>query len=251
MTGSSSAKKETRRLGLLADLGHALSVPSRICDLGCGNGNGVREYLALGHDAYGCDLQFKEGPHVGDLERAGRLRRITMEPYALPFEDDMFDFLYSEYVLEHVQNYDEMLAEIHRVLRPGGVSLHVFAPRYSPIEPHVKAPLATLIQGTPWMFLCMSLGFSRPMWQGRSRREAAREASEYLRTRTNYLGTRRIRKLVEARFPTYRFCEKEALGRSGFARYDPIVRWIPIAPFLLRNLVASVLFLRKDPSPTP
>ncbi len=134
MATPSRTTKEMRRLGLLADLGHALPTPSRICDLGCGNGNGVQEYVDLGHDAYGCDLQFKEGPLVDDLERSGRLRRITLEPYALPFEDGTFDFVFSEYVLEHVQDHDELLAEIQRVLRPGGVSLHVFAPRYSLLE---------------------------------------------------------------------------------------------------------------------
>ncbi len=96
----------------------------------------------------------------------------------------------------------------------------------------------------------MSLGFSRHMQKGRSAREAAREASEYLRTSTNYLSTRQIRRLVEKHFSMYRFCEKEATRHSGFRRYYPVVKAVPFAPFLLRNSQVSVLFLQKEPGPT-
>src|SRR5690606_33161173 len=39
---------------------------------------------------------------------------------ALPFDDRTFDLVWSHYVLEHVAQPEQMLAEIARVIRPGG-----------------------------------------------------------------------------------------------------------------------------------
>lgn len=43
----------------------------------------------------------------------------------IPFDDETFDVVFSSHVLEHVPHIDELLSEIFRVLKPGGVSLHV------------------------------------------------------------------------------------------------------------------------------
>lgn len=40
----------------------------------------------------------------------------------IPYENGIFDMLYCDYVLEHVENPERSLAEVHRVLRPGGSS---------------------------------------------------------------------------------------------------------------------------------
>lgn len=42
---------------------------------------------------------------------------------ALPFGDDAFDVVWSNYVLEHVADPEAMLSEVARVLRPGGYFL--------------------------------------------------------------------------------------------------------------------------------
>src|SRR5262249_45270721 len=38
----------------------------------------------------------------------------------LPFDENSFDFAFSQSVLEHVVGWEETLAELRRVLRPGG-----------------------------------------------------------------------------------------------------------------------------------
>jgi len=40
----------------------------------------------------------------------------------IPFDDGTFDYVINKEVMEHVENLDEALAEIHRVLKPGGKS---------------------------------------------------------------------------------------------------------------------------------
>ncbi len=53
---------------------------------------------------------------------------FPVQPYdghRLPFADDSFDLLYSSHVMEHVRHFDAFQGELLRVLRPGGLALHV------------------------------------------------------------------------------------------------------------------------------
>jgi len=43
----------------------------------------------------------------------------------LPFADARFDLVYSSHVMEHVAHFDAFQSELARVLRPGGLALHV------------------------------------------------------------------------------------------------------------------------------
>lgn len=131
---------------LLEGLTGNVALGSRILDFGCGNGNMVHGLCCLGFDAYGCDFDFGEGPHADELTARGRLRLIGRHPYALPFDDHSFDVVVSDQVFEHVVDYDIALGEIRRVLRDKGESLHVFPSRYTPIEPHVRVPGATVFR---------------------------------------------------------------------------------------------------------
>ncbi len=75
---------------------------------------------------FGCDLNFKESPHVSYLQERHLIRLINQNPYRLPFEDKTFDIVISNRVFEHVKNYSSSLSEINRVLKPGGVSLNIY-----------------------------------------------------------------------------------------------------------------------------
>lgn len=62
----------------------------------------------------------------------------------LPFADASFDLIVCHTVIEHVQNVDQVLVEMARVLRPGG-QLHLEAPNYIwPEEPHVRIVMPPL-----------------------------------------------------------------------------------------------------------
>jgi SAM-dependent methyltransferase len=75
------------------------------------------------------------------------LRRIDAE--ALPFENDRFDVVYSWGVIHHTAHPDQMIAEIHRVLKPGGLFLGMMYGRRSVIALRFWVRHA-LLKGRPW-----------------------------------------------------------------------------------------------------
>ncbi len=63
------------------------------------------------------------------IESAHRSDRITSiidyDGRNIPFPDASFDVVFSSYVMEHVLDGKALHSEIHRVLRPGGICLHI------------------------------------------------------------------------------------------------------------------------------
>jgi ubiquinone/menaquinone biosynthesis C-methylase UbiE len=93
-----------------------------VLDVGCGQGIDLYRYAAAGARATGIDLTPR---HVA-LARA-HLRAMGVQAEVIigdaermPFPDDSFDWVSSNGVLHHTPDIRQALAEIRRVLRPGG-----------------------------------------------------------------------------------------------------------------------------------
>jgi SAM-dependent methyltransferase len=85
-------------------------------------------------ECHGADL-FPPGLFAPFHEFSGLDYRQLTDPVALPYPDAHFDTIIADGVLEHVEDADRSLAELHRVLRPGGVLLIDALPnRYSYTE---------------------------------------------------------------------------------------------------------------------
>jgi len=96
--------------------------PGSVLDWGCGWGQVSALLRERGVDVHPFDYRPDE-PRPGEarLERFPDLVcTFSPEPVTLPFEDASFDAVLSCGVLEHVQDPAGSLAELHRVLRPGG-----------------------------------------------------------------------------------------------------------------------------------
>ena len=52
---------------------------------------------------------------------------ISMDAMDMDFADNGFDFVYSRFFLEHIEDIRRLAEEIRRVLKPGGKTYHVFA----------------------------------------------------------------------------------------------------------------------------
>jgi SAM-dependent methyltransferase len=97
----------------------------RVLDYGCGAGQIVGLLRERGVDAWGCDV-FYEGGDYSEQIPVGLERYISRMDANIPFADGSFDIVVSNQVMEHVADLDGALAEIARVLKPGGVALNVF-----------------------------------------------------------------------------------------------------------------------------
>lgn len=88
----------------------------RVLDLGCRSG-AVTAHFVDGNEVTGMDVD------PSALERAAERGIATVRANAeepLPFEDDGFDAVVAGELLEHVRNPEDVVAEVVRVLRPGG-----------------------------------------------------------------------------------------------------------------------------------
>jgi cyclopropane fatty-acyl-phospholipid synthase-like methyltransferase len=236
------------QLRVVADAGFVLRAGMRILDLGCGEGNSVRALRAAGYDAVGCDVVVRDLPHTRELAAAGLVRPIGMQPYRLPFGDQEFDLILSSEVLEHVMNYEDFIAENHRVQKQGGLSMHIFPGRYTPIEMHVMVPLASVQRSYPWLLLWAMLGIRNRFQKGRGFREVARLNRDYLRDHTNYPSTPTVRRLFERWFAKVEFREELFLRTSASRRAKLVNRVVGALPFLLpiyRNCWNRVLLARR------
>jgi SAM-dependent methyltransferase len=95
----------------------------KVLDIGCGRRK-LPNSIGLDHVALpGVDI-------VADLNQR------------LPFEDNEFDVVHADQVLEHISNLTDLVYEIHRVLKPGGKLIaHVpyFRSSWAHIDPtHVR-----------------------------------------------------------------------------------------------------------------
>lgn len=95
-------------------------------DVGCGGGLLAEEFARLGCRVTGIDPSAQSLETARAHARAAGLaieyRRATGEQ--IPFPDATFDIVYCCDVLEHVQDLRRVIAEISRVLKPGGTFLY-------------------------------------------------------------------------------------------------------------------------------
>jgi len=87
-----------------------------ILDLGCGDGQLTRRLRDMGVHVLGVDAS-------AEMVAAARERGVEAEQAQaemLPFRDATFDAVFSNAVLHWVRGQDEMMKQVHRVLKPGG-----------------------------------------------------------------------------------------------------------------------------------
>lgn len=114
-----------QRREVILDMVRRLGLPAgaRVLDAGCGPGAYIRPFLEMGFRVAATDQSEKM------IEEASRnfdprdKDRVTLEVGALdalPFESKSFDLVINVAVLMYVENDAKAIAELHRVLKPGG-----------------------------------------------------------------------------------------------------------------------------------
>jgi SAM-dependent methyltransferase len=92
----------------------------RVLDLGCGTGESVDAFRAAAPGAAWVGVDIADSPEVRARTRADA-EFHSFDGTHLPFEDASFDLVYTKQVLEHVRHPEPLLADVARVVCPGGV----------------------------------------------------------------------------------------------------------------------------------
>jgi SAM-dependent methyltransferase len=220
----------------------------QILDFGAGAGRHVAEFREAGYrHVWGVDQTFS-AHEEGSVEEEF-MRRVEPPDYRLPFGDEEFDFVYSTTVMEHVTTPGGALAEIARVLKPGGFSVHVFPSRWRPIEPHMYVPFGGRVQSYWPLRLWAALGIRSSFQRGQSATDVALSNVQYCKTGISYPTAHEWQLLASPLF------EKVGWAEASFVRasrpisrvsrlYAPLLR-IPGAEQVYRTFHTRVLALHR------
>jgi len=107
-----------------------LEPESFVLDLGCGRGGLVEQLEHPRNQIVGVD------PDVVSLKEhrlAGEMPLTAALSTPLPFEDMQFDMVFASWVLEHLAQPKKTLAEVGRVLRPGGAFIFITPNKRHPL----------------------------------------------------------------------------------------------------------------------
>lgn len=105
---------------------HHIRPDSQILDCGCGPGSitvGLAQWAMCGQ-TIGIDIGEEQLEGARALAHELGAMNVSFQQgniFALPFEDDSFDVVFSQTVLYHIPSPRRALSEIRRVLRPGGL----------------------------------------------------------------------------------------------------------------------------------
>ena len=252
-------------LGLLKSEGaesqRGVGASAKVLDYGCGGAQIVKALRSSGVEAYGADVFYEGGSHLHQLQReelfqSGVVRK--MESDQTDFADNTFDIVFNNQVLEHVEDLDRVLIEIHRVLKPGGTVLSLFPDRGVWREGHCGIPFlhrfpkgSRLRVGYALALRCAGLGYFK---EGRTRREWARNFCEWLDKWTYYRSLPEIHRGFQRLFTDLRHMEDtyftfrlQGTSLAPFAAASDTALLRPLARFVVRRNMGLVFTARKPP----
>jgi 2-polyprenyl-6-hydroxyphenyl methylase / 3-demethylubiquinone-9 3-methyltransferase len=93
----------------------------RILDLGCGAGFLANELVRFGYDVTGLDASESTLEVARRHDSTGKVDYRRGDAYCMEFGDGIFDAVCAMDFLEHVENPGQVVREVSRVLRAGGL----------------------------------------------------------------------------------------------------------------------------------
>jgi ubiquinone/menaquinone biosynthesis C-methylase UbiE len=130
------AKQKIARLSSLRDI----SPGARILDVGAGLGEFVAACNSLGYRACGIEPWAAARTQSRALSErlAVPVELVDGRAEAIPFADGSFDVVHANSVLEHVAELPAAFAEVHRVLKPGGIFWFSAASAVCPFQSEIS-----------------------------------------------------------------------------------------------------------------
>jgi SAM-dependent methyltransferase len=233
---------------------------ARVLDFGCGAGRLVAAGLAEGLDIAGADVYYGGSKTREEAAARGLLGGAIREMRGgvVDFPAASFDLVVNNQVLEHVDDLGATLAEIHRVLRPGGSVLSVFPSRDVFREGHIGIPFSHWFSPRSrarfyYTWLLRSLGLGTWKDQAPTCRQWAADKLAWIDAYTRYRLRREIfetfglyfaSELRETDYILYRLRQRP--GRRAIAAMVARGPLAPVARAVFRKLAFLVILSRKS-----
>lgn len=254
-----STVRESERLDVTNRfvLEYALRHGGRVLDYGCGAGRVVRSGLERGLNIFGTDVFYGGSQSRMEAEASGLFGEIIrdMQGGRIPFPDHFFDLVTNNQVMEHVEDLDAVLAEIWRVLKPGGRVLSLFPSADVWREGHIGIPFSHWFRrGSSTRFLytwlLRSLGLGTWKEQAPTTHQWALDKLAWIDSWTRYRPRREIlasydrlfvNEFREQDYIRYRLLDRHSSLRRRLAG---LVRWQPFcsaARWVFRKLAFLVI----------
>jgi SAM-dependent methyltransferase len=248
-------------IAVLEDQGYKIDKNSVIVDFGCGEGNSVLALRKQGYKAFGCDMfehlsklydvigvKLERSAQSKGLQEEGLILPIKAKPYRLPFNDSSVDVVFSETVFEHIENIDEVVSEIARILKPGGVSFHHFPAKYSVLEQHMQIPFGGVIQNFPYFYFWSLLGWRRYYQTNMPAKKRALQNLQLLKINMFYRSESELRAIFGRYFSKVGFAEDSYFKVTPSRKSQllgKINRYVPGVGKLYRTFWANALVAAK------
>lgn len=188
---------------------------SKLLELGCGNGIASRLINQAGFDIVGTDISHLFLEEARNWENS-KLRYQVCDVLELPYEDDSFDVICSNELIEHLPDAETALKEMIRVVRKDG--------KVVLSGPNLCSPITSLFD---WIrLLCGKPG--RPVW-GETKQQAWQQFKRNLRL---YLRKRFFSKTPEF---IYRDPDLQAAAIGGDADSAYLANPIDLTKFFKQN----------------
>ncbi len=132
---------------------HSEVLKGPILDLGSGRGAFVFSGLSQQYDVWGVDNReenvrfFKERVQLSEVPGNCEERCILADGQKMPFDSNYFTAIHSWYVLEHLENLEEILRETVRVTRRGGIIYLIAQDARAMYDGHYEIPWLPFM---PW-----------------------------------------------------------------------------------------------------
>jgi len=236
---------------------------SPILDFGCGAGDLAAAGLAADLPMSGADVYYGGSRSRDEAEAHGLLGVVVYEirEGRLPFPDAHFGLIVNNQVMEHVDDLDRVLAELHRVLQPGGLLLSLFPSRDVFREGHIGIPFAHRFRKDSrarlyYTWTLRSLGLGTWKEQAPSTRQWAVDKLHWIDTYSRYSTRAEIfaaygryfrNETREIEYIRYRLLDRPGLARRWAASSLRLRPAAAVARAIFRKLAFFVILSRKEP----
>jgi len=210
-----------------AVMGFGRFAGQRLLEVGCGLGTDLLQFARAGASVCGTDLTPRSVALARQRFALDNLpgQFLVCDSEALCFSDNSFDVVYANGVLHHLPHTEQAVAEIHRVLRSGGLAKVMLYHRHSL---HY------------WLNLFFRLGILRGELRRKSMGDILRDYVEYSTSGARPLVKVYSRRQARRLFQGFRRCQVQ-VRQLGLPLPRPLQRaldWL-LAPLLGWNIILT------------